>query len=295
MTIFSSRPIRAHSAWLLVSVAFAIQPSIASAATPTPVPTTQARSAQPAPIIIMGRPNAIAPLSGTFVDQETASAQATADAHFFSRCVKPADNVSLHELIDGQPNREIRSAALKRIKTSYLACYPGHVNQASLGGIGQGDCNPRLAGNSGGTICQSFFDRGALVEKVLQDNAPTLTFTTTELLTPGVLARFHAREDQFNTTRSKGEIIYSELASCFVAVHPEIAFDYLKTVPNSAREARLRKTLIGSAPACIHGAKTIAVAPAQFRVFAADAVYSWAVALRGSDTLIASNGNATAG
>lgn len=224
---------------------------------------------------------------------------AAADARLFARCIKAGDAKSLRDLADGLPNGGVRAAALDRIVRDHKACYPGYVDTPMGAGPSYGECHMRgefvpvmdplkgvVAAVPINTVCQAFYDRGALIEKVLEVYAPDLTFTTAQLMDAGVLARFHAREDRFDKRRSKGERVYAAVAACLVAVHPELALQYPKSVVNGEAEAKLRNALIGTTPQCVGGAKKVSVDPSEFRVFIADAIYSWAVALRGGDSLI---------
>lgn len=259
---------------------------LAAQAPQTTSPSTTVTPATGPDIIVEATPDGPFPVAvdaKSYVDLGNVGIQASADAHFFSRCVKPFDNGSLHELIDGQPNREVRAAALNRIVRGYAACYPGYDQTIPRD---YGTCNARQSADPRFQVCQAFFDRGALVEKALATYAPRLSFTTQQLFDPPVLARFHAREDQFDKTRSKGERIYQEVASCVVAIHPKLALNYLRSQPNSKSEGRMRNTLLGTSSECVGGAKQVTVDGAQFRVFMADAIYSWAVALKGTGSLI---------
>ena len=147
-----------------------------------------------------------------------------------------------------------------------------------------GDCNPRLG--PGGGICRALYDRGALVEKVLDTYAPDLHFTTAQLLSPDIHARFRAREDARSVSRVKADRLYFGVAACIVALNPDYALQYRRSPLGTKEEAALRNYLLGTATSCLNGAKKVSIDPVQFRIYIIDAIYSWAVAVRGTDSLI---------
>lgn len=270
--------------------------------------TAALAQSQPSDIVVKGVqtfPPTTVP--SQFARESGEAKQASADAQFFGRCVKPWKNAALHQVIDSPPTSAIREYALDKIIRENSACYPSFVAEPPQMPPFYGACNFRghkviVMNQPPHTntfshvyydygICQAFFDRGALIEKALSTYAPDLNFATEQLFDPAVLARLHAREDLFNAQRAKQERVFAEVATCVVAVHPAYALDLLKTRTASIEETRLRSALLAT-PECTGGATKVQVDPAQFRVFLADAVYSWALALKGGDTLIPSQGKA---
>ena len=257
-------------------------------------------------MVVVGVPDGPYPVQihppSNFGTQLAFARRASSDAHFFAKCVKAKDNKLLRELIDGRPNRYPRVEGMDELARDYSACYPGFDPFYAWKGKRYGECDPRgefdpilekkhgqsnvVGARTERVICQAFYNRGALVEKVLSEYAPDLSFTSEQLFSPAVLKRFHEREDWFNTTRTKQERVYSEVVSCLIAIHPQWALASLKTTPNSDAEAKLRAAMIGTTPECVGGAKQVEVDPFQFRVYLVDEIYSWAVALRGTDSLI---------
>ncbi len=215
------------------------------------------------------------------------SRQAASDAKFFSQCVKGDDNKALQELIDGQPNREGRAAALDWIIRGHKACYPGYTEHFSMINVhSYGDCNPRvsIAQPQASPICQSMYDRGALIEKVLATYAADIQINTDDLFRSEVIARFKRREDKFDRTRSRQERVYVKVVSCLVARNPSVALAYERSPAGSENETKLGRSLIGTASECVGRAQQVRVDPSQFRIYLGDAIYSWILALRGVDS-----------
>jgi hypothetical protein len=264
---------------------------VAACATPAAEQTAVAPTAQP-DIVVNGKSLSDVPSSvvvkpaGGRGGVLATEGQASSNAHFFARCIKPSDSEALHEAIDGQPDRYISQNGLDKVIRAHQACYRNLVSsppQPQPPFYGQ--CHA-ISVSSSSTVCQSFFDHGTLVEQVLKTYAPRLDFTTAQLLDPSVLARFREREARFAKTQTKSEQTYFATVACQVASHPEIALAYPRSDVDSKGEAVLRNALIGAAPECLRGGKEVIVDPYEYRVIVADAIYAWAVALRGSDTLL---------
>ncbi|WP_174292394.1 hypothetical protein [Sphingomonas bacterium] len=238
--------------------------------------------------------------SSQFQEEAILARQANSEAQFFSRCIKAKDAPLLRQLVDSPPNSPIRSSALDRIVKNHSACYPGFNPISGASQNFFGDCNPRgsfqpvfdpkshrlVRAVADRTICQAFFDRGAIVGKVIELYTQNLTLSVVQLNRADVVSRFRIREERFDKSRAKDERLFTTVVSCLVEAHPEVALQYSGSKANSSSETRLQRALIGLTPECVGGKKKVEVDPSVFRVFVTDAVYSWMIALRGTDSLI---------
>lgn len=288
----------------LLAVAAQQPPATGAAAAPAASGQAKQAPASSHDVIVTAIPQGPYPVTTHQTDQfpiETNLArQAVSDARLFSRCIKPSDAAALRQAIDGQPNRDARAGGVDQLVRDHFACYPNYSSMNTFDVHHYGACNPRgefapiydplthqmVGSMAKRTVCQSFYDRGALVERALALYAPDLAFTAADLLVPAVAARLHARDDRLDRTRSKDERLYVRVTECLVGYHPDLALGYLRANLNSGGEARLRAALIGTSPQCLAGAKEVSADPSEFRVFLVDAIYAWAVALRGGDSLI---------
>jgi hypothetical protein len=72
---------------------------------------------------------------------------------------------------------------------------------------------------------------------------------------------------------------------CMVRVEPRLAVMLAKT-EGAARANDLQAALIDRARICVGNARRVRVDATEFRLYIADAVYRWAVAAKGVETLI---------
>ncbi len=131
----------------------------------------------------------------------------------------------------------------------------------------------------------SYYERGALFLRALELFAPDLKLTARQTADPAVQARLNARETPLARFRLPADRQYFETAICFVRLQPELAVQPTRT-DEAETIARIEAAMVNRAKPCVGGAKQVYFDPTQFRFYIADAVYRWAVAARGSDSLI---------
>src|SRR5690606_17828440 len=149
-----------------------------------------------------------------------------------------------------------------------------------------GACNPHVVTPTQ-RVCRATYDRGAIYERVLRDYAPGLRLSRSNTFDHATRDRWRAREAARNRSRGAGARSYFFIAGCLVQLSPAYALALLQEEPGSAREARLRALLIADGAPCLGGAvERVSVEPGQFRAFVAEAVYTWAVAMRRTGTLL---------
>lgn len=219
-------------------------------------------------------------------DQSINNRLAASESQRFARCAKRVDPQLVRQAIEGLPHRYDSEYALDRIIREEQSCYSGLPTLVPMQHSPfYGECNPVLLG-SGISVCRAFFDRGALIERMIGRFAPTLSFRREDLMAPAVLDRFNARNAARNATRYDYERIGYAVVACTVATHPNEALALLRAEPGSKAEQRLRTILLGQSPQCLGGAKRITTDGPQFRVYLAETVYFFAAALRNVDSLI---------
>ncbi|HVI99207.1 MAG TPA: hypothetical protein VM657_09085 [Sphingomonas sp.] len=224
-----------------------------------------------------------------FALQTKVSRQANSEARRFARCAKPDNRRLLRAAIDGPVNQRPTQWALDRIIRTHQGCYSGLPVFLPPPAPYYGVCNPQIVQQIAGqpiSICRAIYDRAALIDRVLDRYVPHLSLTTTQLLDPVVHARFRAREDERNVSRLSSDLRYFGVAACIVAVQPKRALALRQSEPGSASETRLITVLVGTATTCLGGVKRVKLDAVQFRAYIIDAIYSWAVALKGADSLI---------
>ncbi|KQR87828.1 hypothetical protein [Sphingomonas sp. Leaf343] len=131
----------------------------------------------------------------------------------------------------------------------------------------------------------SYYDRGVMFLRALGAFAPDLELTKAQTSDPKVQARFNARETPLARFRLPVDMRYFEIAICLVRLQPEQSVRLIRTEGIEAVN-RLEGAIVNATPICTGGAKKVYFDPAQFRMYIADAVYRWAVAARGVDSLI---------
>lgn len=128
-------------------------------------------------------------------------------------------------------------------------------------------------------------NRGALTIAVLKRYASDLTLTRDQMDDPAVQRRLYRREVPRNRLRLQADHQYLRTALCVVRTEPALAVR-LALSDGPARLGDLQEALIDRARACLGNPRRVVVDPTQFRLFVADAVYRWAVAVRDTDSLI---------
>lgn len=101
-------------------------------------------------------------------------------------------------------------------------------------------------------------------------------------------ARFDTREISRNRFRAPADYEYFSIAVCMVRVEPELSLKLVES-DGPARRDDLQAALIDNARVCVGDAREIVADPTEFRLYIADAVYRWAVAANGVDSLIPSS------
>jgi hypothetical protein len=127
--------------------------------------------------------------------------------------------------------------------------------------------------------------RNAMSQEVLKRYAPDLRLTREQLLDAAVQRRFIAREGPLNKLRLSVDRTLFQVAVCAVLANPEDAIT-VAMADDVADVRRYSAGIVLRAPNCVGGSKALAVDPWQFRGYVADAVYRWAVAVRGTASLI---------
>lgn len=263
--------------------------------TPTPAAPDMPRVQHPAPppsndIVVTGLKDIESP--GSLVTHATlgssrngrgavASRTAFAMADRFARCAvsRGANTERLREALDGRIHGARQAFAQARLIQTNATCTtdPSAV---------QGIVDPRavtttFADGYDGT----YYDRGALFIRALRVFAPDLRLTAEQTGNPAVQARFNARETSLARFRLPVDMRYFETAVCLVRVQPGLAVELVRAdKPNAI--ARLEAAIVNRGKVCVGGARRVYFDPTQFRFYIADAVYRWAVAVKGVDSLI---------
>lgn len=134
----------------------------------------------------------------------------------------------------------------------------------------------------------SIFDRGAFTIQTIKQYAPDLALDRTHTSDPVVQARFNTREIPRNRFRAPADYEYFTIAVCMVREEPELSMRLAKS-DGPARRDDLQAALIDNARVCVGDAREVVADPTEFRLYIADAVYRWAVAANGVDSLIPSS------
>jgi hypothetical protein len=131
----------------------------------------------------------------------------------------------------------------------------------------------------------SYYDRGAWFIRALGAFAPDLELTKAQTSDPKVQARFNVRETPLARFRLPIDMRYFEIAICLVRLQPEQSVRLVRAEGIEAVN-RLEGAIVNATPICTGGAKKVYFDPSQFRMYLADAVYRWAVAVKGVESLI---------
>ena len=208
-----------------------------------------------------------------------------ADAAVFVRCAGLPRLPLLRRIVDGRPDTGEAQNALHQHVLRNTGCYQDVLLLAASPFYG--DCVP-IAVDDVKTTCRVTYDRGVIYEQVLRDYAPGLTLSRSNTFDHATRDRFRAREEHRNSARRRGADDYFFTAACMVQLRPEYALALLRQEPGSEPEGRLRELMISDGAPCIGGVSVerVNVDPGQFRAFVAEAVYSWAVAVRRTDSLL---------
>lgn len=217
------------------------------------------------------------------------SRRLVADSAMFTRCAGLPRMPLLRRIVDGRPDTGETKKALHQHVMRNSGCFQGMPMAPPMPQSPYyGACNPILLPD-GNTTCRVTYDRGAIYEQVLREYAPGLTLSRSNTFDHATRDRFRAREEQRNSARRQDADDYFFIAACMVQLRPEYALALLREEPGSDREGRLRALMISDGAPCVGGVEVtrVRVDPGQFRAFVAEAVYSWAVAVR-RDSLLPS-------
>lgn len=144
-----------------------------------------------------------------------------------------------------------------------------------------------LASFEQGRYDPSYYDRGAMYLRAIQVFAPSLKLTKSQTGDPIIQQRFDTREIPLARYRLPVDRHYFETAVCLVRMEPEVAVRLVQT-QRKALITALEASLVNRGLVCLGGAKKVYFDPAQFRMYIADAVYRWAVAVKGVGSLVPS-------
>jgi len=204
------------------------------------------------------------------------SQEALTLASRFATCAikEGADNEWLRGALDGTINSASQRFAQGRLVQTRSACAQ----------------DTEIARQSGAATIitgydTSYYDRGAMFIRAITLFAPDLRLTKTQTADPAVQARFNAREVPLARFRLPVDRTYFEMAICLVRLQPELSVRLVKT-DDASQIARLEALIVNGGLACVGNAKRVYFHPSQFRMYIADAVYRWAVAAKGVDSLI---------
>jgi hypothetical protein len=209
--------------------------------------------------------------------------------------------VQLRSVVDGVFNSALQYHAQDRLVRSNITCgenaallsfssrpkRPGPSLDNALKGDFSG-LTPSVADSA--PLGHSILDRGAFTIQAIKRYAPDLTLTPAQTADPVVRARFDSREIPRNRFREPADYRYFEVAVCMVRVEPRLAVMLAKT-EGAARANDLQAALIDRARICVGNARRVRVDATEFRLYIADAVYRWAVAAKGVETLIQNRAN----
>lgn len=216
----------------------------------------------------------------TFSEDKAASAVGMSEARRFLRCAHQIDGKLLHNIVD-HGGRDTKSRwALDRLIRQRSACHGSMYADPQPQAPFYGMCNPI------GALCQSVFDRGVLFEYALGNFAPDLQLTRSDLQRREVRQRFLQHDLPKVRLRYPEDQRYLDIVSCVVQLRPEESLELIRLPEKSPKEDRLRALLVASVPACFGNAKKVTLDPNQFRVYVAEAIYNWAVAVKGVDSLV---------
>ncbi len=218
---------------------------------------------------VVKTPTKIEPASGLLVLRNEIALD---KAQIFVRCVDDIDPAVLREILDGPPNKASTRYAQGLLVSKHITCHLGHSTFIM-------DEDPKARGTS-------MFDRGALLEYALERYAPDLSLTLADTHDPAVKRRFTEREVPRNQWRQPADYRHFEIALCMVREAPELSVRLIKSPINSELQQRLQAAVIGTARICVGDAKKVVVDGAQFRMWIGDAVWRWAEAARGVESLI---------
>lgn len=211
----------------------------------------------------------------------------SANSQMFLRCAELPDGKTLSTILDGSPQRRRTQSALHRYIQQNEGCYPGINRSFEVPELGR--CNPVLGPpllSNNLTICRVLYDRGALYEQALLQQAGILDLRWEDTFDPEVRARFMRRENVRNDGRAQMDRDYFDTIACMVQISPQQGIAVVEAEPGSGRETDAVAMLVGHGSPCVGYVKNVKFDQVQFRAYVAEAVYSWIAAKRDVGSLV---------
>ena len=211
--------------------------------------------------------------SGRTGSGATVSRKVFAYSQFFARCAmrrSPENLRMLRATLDGRINSASQAYSQIRLAQLNASCLQ--------------DPRGKTAAKSD-VYDATYYDRGALFVETLRTFAPDLSLTKAQTGNPEVQALFNAREVPLARFRLPVDRRYFEAAICFVRMEPALAVQLVK-VERTQSINRLAAAIVNRARPCIGNAERVYFDATQFRFYIADALYRWAVAARGTASLV---------
>ncbi|QIG79207.1 hypothetical protein [Stakelama tenebrarum] len=245
------------------------------------------------------------------------SRTAASESARFIRCTELPEPDELRTILDTPVNRIAGQRALHRFIRTHSGCYGG-LDTVVRPSPWLGVCNPQGAPGAppknadqifvesnlpaemrsmlsvtghrsvrmNGDLCRVTFDRGALFELAVEKYGDDITLSRGLTFHPVIRERFETREIPRSESRSPTDREFFYRVACMVQIRPEYGQMMLQTEPGSETETRLRQLLIGYGAPCVGYAEEVVADGSQFRAYVAESVYSWMVAVRGTDSLV---------
>lgn len=198
----------------------------------------------------------------------------------FAKCAitRKSDRMLLRQVLDGRVNSARHAFSQARLLKIHATCLPNPQRLIATD-------NDRSTVSSGAPFDVTYYDRGALFIAALNDFAPNLSLTTAQTGDPAVQARFDAREVSLAQFRLPIDRNYFQIAVCLVRLQPALSVRLVRDTSLAEME-RLEAAIVNRGRACVGGARHVYFDGTQFRFYIADAVYRWAVAAQGVDSLV---------
>jgi hypothetical protein len=193
----------------------------------------------------------------------------------YARCTMSSigsDKQRLHAVVDGEFNQSRQVYAQDFLARRNASCtqhpYRRHlIDPPELG--------------------YSIYDRGAFLIQAIRTFAPDLKLTRQDTGDTAVQSRFNLREVPRNKYRLPVDYQYFATAVCAVRLQPTLSVALVTTPYAKVKTvSRIENAIVDGSRICFGNAKKVFFDPTQFRIYIADAVYRWAVAARGVDSLI---------
>jgi hypothetical protein len=194
------------------------------------------------------------------------------EAKRFAACVTsgaPDKLTWLRKVIDSRTNSTWQANAQERLARLYHTCTPSSYSALYAG-----------------SVTDPYYLRGGLVIETIKRFAPNLKLTKEQTADRAVQKRFNAREIPLARFRLPVDRTYFETAICLVRMQPKLASRLALTDGPVEAVNRIEAAIVNRARVCVGNAKQVYFDATQFRFYIADAVYRWAVAARGTDSLI---------